>query len=149
MKIGRRGFLGFMGGAVVAGPKLAQTAADPILKQAGFSSGGAVGHAAPMAVPVMSEGATAKIIKWIRRNGIPAWKMTEIRNRADYKRAGIDPDLACLVSVSPGWKAREQRRRNLEREIEMSLSSIGRSGGRRAFEERVQQRFGEYLDWYD
>jgi hypothetical protein len=48
MKIGRRGFLGFMGGAVAAGPKLAQDLASNAVPSMGQFSSGAVGYAAPV-----------------------------------------------------------------------------------------------------
>jgi hypothetical protein len=76
--------------------------------------------------------------------------MNDISRRADYQRQhGLDPDIASLVSVSPGWKARTQRRRNLDREIDRSLASIGGSAARRAFEEKMRQQFGDFVDWYE
>lgn len=147
----RRAFLGFLGGAVAAGPTAAKAAVDDLtLKQAGFSAAGQVVGAAPNALPSIPEGAIAKTVRWIRRTGIPTWKMNDLKRHADHLRQfGLDPDLAALRSVSGGWKAREQRRRNLERAIEFSLASIGRDGARRAYEDKVQSKFGGYLSWYD
>lgn len=147
----RRAFLGFLGGAAASGPTLAKSiAGDAVLKQAGFAAGGAVCGAAPTSPPVPSNGTIAKAVRWIRRKGIPEWKMHDLRRQADYERQhGIDPDIACLVSVSPGWKARTQRKRNLNRVIDRSLASIGRSGARNAFEQKMQKQFGEFIDWYD
>jgi len=147
----RRAFFGFLGGAAVSGPALAKAATDnAILKHAGFPMGGESIVAAPSMPVAASTGAVSKIVRWIRRSGIPEWKMTELRRRADYNRKfGLDPDLACLVSVSAGFKARAQRQRNIEREIESSLSSIGRHSALNAFNQKVRDRFGEGLDWYD
>ncbi|WP_034853211.1 hypothetical protein [Sinorhizobium sojae] len=146
----RRGFLGFLGGAAAAGPALAKQAADPVLRQAGFPMGGEVAGAALMPAPAPPAGAISKAIRWIRKQGIPAWKMREISQRANYERRyGLDPDLACLVSVSPGWKARTQRSRNLERMIEESVSRIGHHQERHGYLGKLQEKFGIDADWYD
>lgn len=147
----RRGFLGFFGGAVAAGPAAARSmASESVLKQTGFAGGSEVAGAAPAPIENATSSAYRKAVRWIRRNGIPEWKMNELRQRAEHKRGtGIDPDLAVLRSVSPGWKAREQRRRNLEREIEFSLSSIGRGRARDEFSKKLSDRFGGWMDWYD
>lgn len=137
-----------MGGAAASGPSLAKMAADKsTLADMGITS--AV-EAAPVASSLPG-GAAAKIVNWIRRVGIPPWKMDEIKRRAMYdaRGQGLDPDLACLRSVSPGWKAREQRRRNLDRQIQWSLSGIGRQVGIREFEKQVQVKFGQPFSWYD
>jgi len=146
----RRSFLGFLGGAAVSAPTLAKAATDnAILKQAGFPSGGELVGAAPGMPTYATGGAVSKFVRWVKRSGIPAWKMNDLKNRAEHHRSyGLDPDLACLVSVSAGFKARSQRRRNLERVIEQSLASIGREGARRAFYDKVETRFGG-VDWYD
>lgn len=151
MQMKRRQFLGFLGGAVAAGPTAAKTAAsNSVLRQAGFAAGSEVASAAPAPIPAASAGVVSKAVRWIRLNGVPAWKMHDIVRQADYKRAnGLDPDIACMVSVSAGWKARTQRKRNINREIEASLAGIGRSGARHAFEEKMQKRFGAFFDWYD
>lgn len=147
----RRGFLGFFGAGAVSAPSIARAAAgDAVLKQAGFAAGSAIECAAPTTAVPVSTSVLAKAARWIRRTGIPSWKMNEITRRAEYQRQhGIDPDIACLVSVSAGWKARTQRQRNLDREIDRSLSSIGMNSARRKFEEKMQQKFGDFVDWYD
>jgi len=147
----RRSFLGFLGGAAVSAPTLAKAAADnTILKQVGFPMGGEVVGAAPMMPDMASTGTVAKFVRWVRRTGIPAWKMQELKHRAEHnRRYGLDPDLACLVSVSAGFKARSQRRRNLERTIEQSLASIGRHSAQRAFQDKILNRFGDGIDWYE
>ena len=147
----RRGFLGFFGGAVASGPSIARAAAgDAVLRQAGFAAGSSVVGAAPSPIPAASTSVVAKAVRWVRRNGIPDWKKHDIARRADYQRRnGLDPDIAALVSVSPAWKALKQRKRNLDRETEISLASIGRNGARRAFEEKMEKQFGAIADWYD
>lgn len=147
----RRGFLGFFGGAAVSAPSLARAAAgDAVLKQAGFAAGNGLVGASPMTVAPASTSVVTKAVKWIRRNGIPSWKMYDITRQADYQRRnGLDPDIASLVSVSPGWKARAQRKRNLDRAIETSIASIGRSGARNSFEQKMSKQFGDFVDWYD
>ncbi|NTG94240.1 hypothetical protein [Rhizobium rhizogenes] len=144
----RRGFLGFLGGAVAAGPSVAMKAIDPVLAEAGFAS--STLSAAPALPSAPSAGVIGSVVRWIRRNGIPAWKMSEIKRRSNYERQyGIDPDLACLRSVSSGWKARKQRQRNIDRLIEESISSIGHSTERVGFSGKIQSLFGQNVDWYE
>lgn len=144
----RRGFLGFLGGAVAAGPSIAVKAVDPVLAEAGFATTAL--SAAPAIPTTPSSGAVGNIVRWIRRNGIPAWKMREIKRRANYERShGIDADIACLRSVSSGWKARKQRQRNIDRLVEESISSIGHQSDRMSFTGRIQSMFGANVDWYE
>lgn len=151
----RRGFLGFLGGAIAAGPSAARAAIDTTLADAGFATQGL------MAAPTMSECVgpdhspevtntlARRMIKWIRKGGIPEWKMNEIRRRADERRTfGLDPDLACLRSVSPGFKARTQRARNIEREIEKALTGLDADLEERAFHEKMRKKFGTSIGWY-
>lgn len=147
----RRAFFGFLGGAAASGPALAKVAADhATLRQAGFSMGSEVACASPTSAAPASAGAVSKFIRWVKRSGIPAWKMHELRRQADYQRQyGFDPDLASLVSVSPSFKARTQRQRNLDRLIETSLASVGRNSERHKFDEKIRAQFGDGLDWYD
>lgn len=145
----RRGFLGFFGGAVVAGPRIAhQAVSQNVLGQAGYAQG--MGHAAPMAMEPITEGVAAQIVKFVKKNGIPEWKMNELRERANHMRdSGLDPDLAALVSVSGGWKAREQRRRTMNRVVESSLISISREAARKSFVGKIKDKLGvDYFDWY-
>lgn len=89
-------------------------------------------------------------MRWLGKNGIPDWKMHEIRQRADHERAyGLDPDLAALVSVSGGWKARQQRKRNLDRAIACSVTSIEQRTKRILFQDKMRAIFGEDVEWYD
>lgn len=149
MKLARRNFLGLFGGAVVAGPSAAKAAADPVLKQAGFPMGGEIIAAAPIPGFDAPVGVVAKVRNWILRTGIPAWKMHEIRRQANYERSmGLDPDLACLISVSPGYKAREQRRRNMDRKMADALESIGIESHRKDFKAKLLKKFGYDVDWY-
>lgn len=146
----RRGFLGFLTGAVAAGPRAMKAAFDDkVLVQAGMPWGGETVAAAESAAVISEKGIAKRALAWVRKRGIPDWKMAELRERANERRAlGLDPDLACLVSVSPGWKAREQRRRNLARVVDASLASIGRDFERSSWHQQVVKKFGRYVDWY-
>lgn len=146
----RRGFLGMFGGAVVAGPSLAhQAVSQNVLSQAGYGFGSIA--TAPMEAAAVSEGMASQIVKFVRKNGIPEWKMNDLRRQANHLRSiGLDPDIAALVSVSGGWKAREQRRRTMDRLIEASLASIGRDTERKSFLGKIKSKLGvDYFDWYD
>lgn len=146
----RRSFLGLFGGTVAAGPALMQEAVSPVLAQAGFAGAGAVTGAAPVEIEPPTTGALAKFTRFIKRSGIPAWKMRELKQRANYERRfGIDPDLAALRSVSPGWKARKQRTRNLDRIVAASIASIGSNAERHTFTDKIREKFGFHVDWYD
>ncbi len=145
----RRGFLGLFGGAVMAGPRAIKAAFDDkVLVQAGMPWGGEVAAAAPVEAVISEKGLARRALSWVRKRGIPNWKMAELRERANDRRFGLDPDLACLVSVSPGWKAREQRRRNLARAVDASLASLGSSVERRFWHKQAAEKFGDYIDWY-
>lgn len=144
----RRGFLGFLGGAVASGPTLAKSITDTTLADAGYSNVGL--NAAPIEAAIPTKGEAGRIVKWIQNAGIPEWKMARIRERVTHMRPyGVDPDLACLRSVSPGYKAREQARRNLERAIASSLASISGETERSNFFDKVKTKFGHYIEWYD
>lgn len=149
----RRGFLGMLSGALAAGPNAVKAALDnKVMAQAGFPSGaaGAVASCAPSEPIMPTKGAESRVLRWIRKNGVPGWKMNEIRMRANAERAlGLDPDLACLVSVSAGWKAREQRRRTIERMTDMSIANALGRHQRRAFFDFAFKKFGFDVEWYD
>lgn len=150
MKVSRRSFFGFMGGAAASGPQVTRAIASDTLVQSGFPMGEAVTGAAPMAYESPSVGVVGKMVRWIRKTGIPHWKMQELKRAAEHQRSyGLDPDIAALRSVSGGWKAREQRRRNLERQIDWSLTTIGRRAELRNLNERTLTRFGHEIDWYE
>ncbi|MGV1913573.1 hypothetical protein G6K96_21815 [Agrobacterium vitis] len=145
----RRGFLGIFAGAVATGPQALKAATDDaILRSTGIPSGIEVAGASPCQPAVGST--SPKVINWIKRIGIPEWKMQEIRMRADHDRVqGLDPDLAVLRSVSAGYKAVEQRRRNVERRIAQSLTFIDIHHQRQGFAKKVLSKFGYDLHWYD
>ena len=146
----RRGFLGFLGGAVAAGPSAAKAAIDTTLADAGYVGQGL--SAAACNTPAPYEGMSKlgrKLVQWVRSEGVPEWKKRHIERNADHWRAsGIDPDLACLKSVSPGYKAREQRRRNIERETERCLAMLDVEIQQRDFHETIKQKFGVMVGWY-
>lgn len=144
----RRGFLGFLSGAIASGPTLVKSMADTTITDAGFGTGAL--SAAPNMPAMPSAGVAAKVVAWIKKNGVPDWKMQQVQRHADYRRSnGIDPDIACLRSVSSGWKAREQRRRNLERELAYSLASINAEAERRSFQDKLRTKFGAEIGWYE
>lgn len=146
----RRGFLSFLGGAAAAGPVAAKGLADSVLMQAGFPSASIVAAAAPAATIAPPLNVMARARRWVMKAGIPRWKMNEIIARANHDRSlGLDADIACLRSVSPGWKAREQRRRNLERRIEQSLNNMSQQSERDAFFQKMKKRFDANFDWWD
>lgn len=158
----RRGFLGLLGLA----PFGAKAAADDALVQMGFQHGSKVLSAAapilsnqvaydgPGEMPCTAPDSgswvekmianSRKALKFLNKDGLPAWKRAEIAHRElNTPRHGLDPDLAVLVSVSPGWKARRQRQRNIARAEAMAVRAISIYADRAAW----QQKHG--LEWYD
>ncbi len=157
----RRGFLGLLG----LSPFGAKMAADDALVQMGFQHGSKIISAAAPLVGGMVEGdngpnpipespekshrdwmidKTQKLRRYISRNGIPNWKLAELRERAWMNPPpGIDPDLAVLQSMSPSRKAVLQRARNFERMKTMMVN--------RTLRQAAQARFAKKIgfDWYD
>src|SRR5690606_17837395 len=87
---------------------------------------------------------------WVAKNGIPDWKMQQIKRDASHDRTyGLDPDLACLRSVSANFKARTQLNRNLDRRIKQSLASVANRFSSQSFFEKTVEKFGFRVDWYD
>lgn len=157
----RRGFLGLLG----LSPFGAKMAADDALVQMGFSHGSKILTAAAPLVGDMAEGDSfpqvapgspseshndwlidkaRKLSRYIKRNGIPDWKLDELREEAwRNPPSGIDPDLAVLQSMSPARKAVIQRAWNFER---MKTMSVNRNL-RQAAQARFSKKIG--FDWYD
>lgn len=127
----RRGFFGLMGGAVVAGPSMAQQAMTTGLE--GLSIGG-------VGVPFMDNGAnyvgqttaagpseTYDPTHWPRKEladflGLTAEEWAQIR--LDTYVSALDPDIAIMRSISLTSKIRMQRDRNFERSRLQSHRSL-------------------------
>lgn len=155
----RRGFLGLLG----LSPFGAKMAADDALVQMGFQHGSKVLSAAapaiglydgPGVMPTTAPDSgswlekmianSRKALRFLNKDGLPAWKRAEIAHRElNRARAGLDPDIAVLVSASPGWKARRQMQRNIARAEAMAVRAISIHAERAAWE----QKHG--LEWYD
>ena len=58
-----------------------------------------------------------QILDFVTRNGIPKWRVKQLRREASYSRV-LDPDVAVLHSVSIGHKLRMQRTLNFSRLVE-------------------------------
>ncbi|WP_421849843.1 hypothetical protein [Oricola sp.] len=151
--LARRGFLK----GLMAAPVAAHQMSDRVLRQMGFTAGSEVVGAAmgpPNAVDPVAPETNLRFIgkfkNWIAKNGLPQWKREECARRAMAHRQnyGLDPDLAVLRSVSPIFKAQEQRRRNIRREEEWAISAVVNDARRRRFERLSEGHFGEPLFWH-
>lgn len=150
----RRGFLSFMGGAAAAGPSLAKTMADQVVSDAGLKAFGSVPLPAaagdspttPLSIPITL---LRKIRGLIRKEGIPRFKQLEINQRANHY-TGLDPDIACLVSVSGSWKVRRQRQRNIQVLTDEALEWLEQRSAQREWSKAMAERVGYdgYVDWY-
>lgn len=143
----RRGFLGFL----AASPVSAKAAVDDkILTSSGFNNGIEGALVSPCEQKLPSEKQAKKFYEWIAKNGIPEWKMNEIKKSSNYDRSlGLDPDLACLRSVSANFKANTQLKRNIDRRVKMSLASISNDINRNNFFSKAMEKFGFNFGWYD
>lgn len=72
------------------------------------------------------------LLKLLRRIGLPAWKRRELRSDARRSRL-IDPDLAALRSVSPGWVLHRQWERNEARAKAQLFDWLDESDDRETF----------------
>jgi len=114
----RRGFLGFMGGAAVAGPSALKQAAENMvgLSRSAALSPGVGGFGAP--APAQPGDANAltgllrehKLLGMIRN--LTADQRNELRRRTWVDR--LDPDLASYASFSLSAKIAMQRERNVD-----------------------------------
>lgn len=122
----RRGLLGLLGGAVVAGPSMAKQAIASGLEglsmgqtglrglaSAGVEIGGYVYDTASKDQSVEYDP-----VAWAKRDlaefiGRPAADLARERMETDVDR--LDPDLACMQSIALQAKLRIQRDRNFER----------------------------------
>lgn len=121
----RRGFLGVMAGAAVAGPGMAKQAAAKVAEELALGSGssslGLVGGQVygnmmppPSAVNSISEIARGKNML-DKLLGMSATQKAKLRSRMHVGR--LDPDLANYRSMSIGFRMEMQRDRNLERQL--------------------------------
>lgn len=109
----RRSFLGFLGGAVVGGPKVAQSAADK-LSGIGLGLGNAhgmevasySGYAIPPDAPLDATTFAKSALKTLL--GKSEEQIAEERRRIYI--SNIDPDIACLRSMTLTSKIRLQRK---------------------------------------
>lgn len=120
----RRGFLGFMGGAVAAGPGMARQAAAQTLGS--LSTGDFVSIGAPMYGGAVSDPGYA-----IHRLG-QFKKFLESAEALRRRRLGtsvniLDPDLAQMRSFSLSAKIRMQRERNFQEWLDHESSWLQRA----------------------
>lgn len=128
----RRGFLGFMGGAVVAGPSMAKQAAQTVGIEAMSLgsiapdydlSAGSYGVSGGPANAEYDHG------QWLKDriaevSGIS--NEERARRMASIHPSTLDPDLAVNRSMSLQFKVREQKRRILERSMAAEHFSLSR-----------------------
>lgn len=123
MKLHRRGFLGFLGGTVVAGPKAMAKAAQPI----GLSALRApLDHitAADENNRFVGEEKTMEGAK----KSLKEWLMPEILSRRyrEYEIYHLSPDVHSLRSISLSAKVRIQKQRSFKQWREKDMSYLER-----------------------
>ena len=108
----RRKFLGFLAASPIAAKQAAEKAAAELsnVDLNGFQKEPTGG---PSASPIVDQSSTVRRLLAI--NGIPDWKMQELRENARHV-SRIDPNVAALRSVSLAGKVAMQRNRNFETE---------------------------------
>lgn len=112
----RRGFLGFLGGAAVAGPSMVKNATAQTtladMHPPGITMSGMSGISGPMESPGTDIAYQAqRMARWNLLKLDPNWLARKKRERWID---GLDPDLASYRSFSLGAKIRAQRARNFE-----------------------------------
>jgi hypothetical protein len=89
------------------------------------------------------------IRKYFQKNGLPDWKLDEIRHNAFNEFRGIDPDLDALRSVSIGHKIRRQKQKNFEILKHRAITNLGGHRLQMERNKKLADQFGvEYIDWY-
>lgn len=115
----RRAFFGFLGGAAVAGPSVAKSAAqmtlsDLNLRQAGVAMlGSGLEAAGSQCVPADPKTYATKMLE--RLMGKTPVQIA--REKADYHINGLDPEIASLRSVALQSKIRMTRAADYERSV--------------------------------
>lgn len=135
----RRGFLGFLGGAAVAGPAMAKEAiTGPGSLQIGTASVGMANSAAGEAAGWFSGYDKVSELPSISPHDPAHWAQRELKQFlgrsaeeiAERKRSitvhALDPDIAALRSFSLDAKVRMQRNRIFETEQEQMKSYLQR-----------------------
>lgn len=115
----RRNFLGFLGGAAVAGPSMAKQAAGSLgLEAMALQAIPADYGPEPGYGSMESVGEEYDHAKWLRERikEITGISASERRERIAMQTVSVlDPDLAANRSFSLAFKVQEQKRRNFER----------------------------------
>ena len=111
----RRAFFGFLGGAAVAGPSVAKSAAQMTLSDLNLRQAGMAGSSgAPMGG--MTEPADQKsYAKQALARFMGKTPLQRAREKATHYVDGLDPEVACLRSVALHSKVRMTRAITYER----------------------------------
>lgn len=143
MKVGRRKFLGLIGMSPIA----AKAAADELVLKEVMSAGsydlpisGVYQTAASGSGGVMEEPYWMKPLRWLQKNKLPEWTLSEIRQETRHV-SSLDPDLAAKRSWSPAVKIAEQRERNFRRRVESTM----RGPEMQAIREEFRKQTGIYI----
>jgi hypothetical protein len=142
MKFSRRSFLRALPAASIS----AKVAADKaVAEAAGVMPFGRIPTASPIGgggIPnvgsssgLIEEKPWMKALRFFRGNGLPDWKLRNLRDEARSVYA-LDPDIAAKKSWSMSVKIQEQRERNFQRLCEQSKRNIVEWGQREEFGEQ-------------
>lgn len=107
----RRGFLGFLGGAAVAGPSMVKQAAaasmaDLSLVNMGLAAA-PIGNGVPLPGGGSTDWAAGSLAKLVGRSAAE-----HMRRRKTVHVQGLHPDIAALRSTSLAFKVRKQQERD-------------------------------------
>lgn len=111
----RRGFLGFIGGAAVAGPGMARAAVTPVAESLSIPGVGmsAVYGGMPSG-PIEESDVVGEVVRLRARLARYIGRSAEelARERKTVSAHTLDPDLAAMRSMSLDYRMRMQRERN-------------------------------------
>lgn len=120
----RRGFLGFMGGAAVAGPGMLKDAAASVVQDMALGKAGILAPVADAYLPSAAPSGAAGAFGQITRATDMLTKLRALtsedlsRKKRNIAVYGLDPDIASYRSISMSAKIDWQRERELTRIIE-------------------------------
>ena len=138
----KRGFLKIVGGALLGGKKVAETAVAEAAQMAGLSAGSGDGHSfigmSGRPVSRSQEDVAKQEAIWRRMmmsNDLPSWKVKELKREVS-RVYSLDPDIASFRSFSLAAKIHMQRQRQYDRALEYAREGFDLDDARRAFLEK-------------
>jgi hypothetical protein len=143
IKTTRRKFFGLVAASPLAAKKAADAAAQDLVDK----SENYLGYSVPQpnyVDPIHEKRMPAKVIRKMLANGLPDWRIEEIRRDLSHYTPKLDPDIAAKRSWSLVAKYSAQRERDFEKAVKHSLDVFDNEWIHQA-REKFQRETGWYL----